>query len=257
MEKLNINTEAGNLELTPATPDDLKPVGARWPMGVVFSQAETEPNALVFQVGEQEAFGIKLQPPDTDEQTARAQFFNNLALIASALPFYLEHQHRGIILPCAYYKGKADGRVETGFAFFASHHPGSQLAARTEAEVQYDDKLGDGASRMIFDMAAAIPKASKRVDLPVNTVIGVELRPRLALGSLGMPFLVQGATVFAIQHPLRIEDPVWAFAVRAGFSKLPYAPMIPGAVPGSPNAPHAWLDRVNILLQRLRENRVE
>jgi hypothetical protein len=110
---------------------------------------------------------------------------------------------------------------------------------------------------MIFDMAAAIPKASKRVDLHVNTVIGVDLRPRLALGSLGMPFLVQGATVIAIQHPLRIEHPVWAFAVRAGFSKLPYAPMIPGAVPGSPNAPHAWLDRVNILLQRLRENRVE
>jgi hypothetical protein len=257
MEKLNINTEAGNLELTPVTPDELKPVAARWPMGVVFSQAETQPNGLVFQVGEQEAFGIKLQPPDTDEQTARALFHMNQALIASALPFYLEHQHQGIMLPCAYYKQKTNGRVESGFAFFASPHPASGLLPRTEAQVHYDDKLGDGASKMIFDMAAAIPKASKRVDLPVNTVIGIDLRPRLALGRLAMHFLVQGATVFAIQHPLRIEDPVWAFAVRAGFSKLPYATMIPGAVPGSPNAPHAWLDRVNILSQRLRENRVE
>jgi len=257
MQKLNIKTQAGNLELAPATPEALKAVAARWPMGVVFSQAETEPNGLVFQVGEQEALGIKLQPPDADEQTARALFFNNLALIASALPFYLEHQHQGIILPCTYYKEKADGRVETGFAFFASPHPGSQLAARTEADVQYDDELGDGASRMIFDMAAAIPKASKRVGLPVNTVIAIDLRPRLTLGTLGMPFLVQGATVFATQHPLRSEHPVWAFAVRAGFSTLPYAPMIPGAVPGPANAPHSWLDRVNILLQRLRENRAE
>jgi len=100
---------------------------------------------------------------------------------------------------------------------------------------------------MIHDMAAAIPQASKQVDLPVNTVIGIDLRPRLALGALGMPFLVQGAKVFAIQHPLRNEHPVWAFAVRASFSKLPYAPMIPAAVPRPPNAPHGWLDRVKIL----------
>ncbi len=254
MEKLNINTKAGNLELPPATPDELRRVAARWPMGVVFRQAETEPNGLIFQVGEQEALGIKLQPPDTDERTARALFLNNLALIASALPFYLEHQHQGIMLPCTYYKQKAEGGVETGFAFFASPHPGSQPVARTDAEVRCDDKLGEGASRMIFDMAAAIPKAGKQVGLPVNTVIGIDVRPRLALGSLGMPFLIQGATVFAIQHPLRSEHPVWAFAVRAGFSKLPYAPMSPGAVPGPPNAPHSWQDRVNILLQRLRQN---
>jgi hypothetical protein len=247
-----INTDAGNLELVPATPDELKPVAAQWPMGVVFSKAEGQPNGLIFQVGEQEAYGIKLQPPDTDERTAKALYFNNLALIGSALPFYLECQHQGIMVPCVYYKEKTDGRFESGFAFFVSPHPASRSAAPSPADLLYNDKLGDGASEMIFDFAAAIPKASKRVNLPVNTVIGIDLRPRLALGTLGMPFLVQGGKVFAIQHPLRKEQPVWAFALRAGFSRVPYAPMIPGAVPGPPNVPHTWQERVKILSQRLR-----
>jgi hypothetical protein len=257
MEELNINTVAGNLELAAATLDELKLVAAQWPMGVMFGQAETEPNGLIFQVGEQEAYGIKLQPPDTDERTAKALYLNNLALIAAALPLYLEHQHQGIMVPCTYYKDKTDGRFESGFAFFVSPHPASKAAGQTKAGVLYDDKLGDGASKMIFDFAGAIAKASKGANLPVNTVIGIDLRPRLALGSLGMPFLVQGGKVFAIQHPLRKEHPFWAFALRAGFSKLAYAPMIPAAVPGPPNAPHAWLDRVKILSQRLRGTNLE
>jgi len=253
---VNIPTEAGTLELIPATHDEVEGVAARWPMGVVFQQAENEPYGLIFQVGEEEALGITLQPPDTDEQTAQALFFNNLALIALALPFYLEHRHQGILLPCTYYKEKADGRIESGFAFFAGPHPGSQSVVRTTEEVQYDESLGNGASTMIFDMAAAISKASEQSGLPFNTIIGIDVRPRLALGTLGMPFLVRSATVLAVQHPLRGEHPVWEFAVRAGFSKLPYAPMIPGAVPGPHDIPHSWLERVNILLSRLRESGV-
>ena len=250
MIEVNINTDTGNLELTPATANELMSIAGQWPMGLSFSQAETEPNGLVFQVGEQEAYGIKLQPPDTNEPTARALHFHNLALIASALPFYLEHRHQGIMLPCSYYREKTDGRVESGLAFFAAPHPAAKGLIADREGFQYDHSLGEGASKMIYDMVVAISEGSKRVDLPLNRVIGIDLRPRLALGGLGMPFLVQGAKVFAIQHPLRKEHPVWAFAVRAGFSKLPYAPLIPAAVPGPPGAPHGWLDRVKILLQR-------
>ena len=257
MEKLHINTDAGSIELTPANPDELKPVAARWPMGIVFSQVEAEPHGLVFQVGEQEAHGVKFQPPDSDEQTAKGLYLNNLALIASALPLYLEHQHLGIMLPCAYCKQKSDGRFESGLALFVGADPASRLPSQSRADGLDDDQLGDGASRMASDMAAAVLQAGKQVGLPVNTVIGVDVRPRLALGVLGMPFLVQGAKVFVIQHPLRNDHPVWGFAVRAGFSKLAYAPMIPAAVPGPPNVPHAWRDRVKILSQRLRGTSLE
>jgi hypothetical protein len=251
MGTFNINTEAGTLDLTESAPSELQPIAILWPMGLVFSQAETQPNGLVFQIGEEEAHGVKLQPPDTDKQTATALFFNNLALIASALPFYLERRHQGIMLPCAYFKEKTDGRFESGLAFFVSAHPTSKSPSQTEFHTRVDDQLGDGASRMIFDMTAAIPKAAKQFNLAVNTVIGIDVRPRLALETLGMPFLVHGAKVFAIQHPLRKEDPFWAYAVRAGFTKLPYAPVVTTAVPGPPNAPHAWKDRAKILSKRL------
>lgn len=249
--ELNINTDAGNLQLAPATLDELKSVALHWPMGMVFRQEENEPSGLVFQVGEQEAYGLKFQPPDNDEQNARALFFNNQALIASALPFYLKHQHQGIMVPCTYFKEKTDGRIESGFAFFVSPDPASKPATGSKVGDLHDDKLGDGASKMIFDFMDAISKASKRVELPFGSVIGIDLRPRLALGTLGMIFLVQGAKVFVIQHPLRSDNPVWAFALRAGFSNFRYAPMITAAVPGPQNAPHAWLDRLKFLSQRL------
>ncbi len=215
MEPHTINTNGGPLELIPATRDELASVAARWPMGMILSQRDTEPNGLVFQVGEQEAYGIKLQPPDTDEETAKALYFNNQALIASALPSYLEHKHQSILLTCVYYKQKSDGQFESGFAFFASPHPADHSQAK--ANPLYDGQLGEGAFSMIVDMAAAIAKAGQRVHLPVNAVIGMDVRPRLALGSLGLLFLTQGAKVFAVQYPLHDEYPVWAFAVRAGF----------------------------------------
>jgi uncharacterized protein (DUF934 family) len=89
---VTITTESGDLELTPTTKEELEGVAAQWPMGVVFQQVEKEPYGLIFQVGEQEALGIKLQPTDTDEQSAQALYINNLALIALALPLYLEHR---------------------------------------------------------------------------------------------------------------------------------------------------------------------
>ena len=225
-----------------------------WPMGVALSHEKAEPHGLVFQVGEEEAYGLKLQPPDTDEQTAKALYYTNLALVASALPFYLEQHHKGIMVPCAYYRDKTNNRFESGFAFFVGPHPASRPAAPREIELDHDDNLGDGASRMISDMIDAILKASQRIGLPISPPIGIDLRPRMALGMLGTPFLVHGPKVFAIQHPLVSEHPVWSFAVRAGFSKLPYAPMVTVAVRGRPNVPDAWLDRVKDLSQRLRGN---
>jgi hypothetical protein len=257
MQTLNIRTDSGNLELTPATQEEVTSLAAGWPMGVAFSRAEAEPNGLIFQIGEEEAYGTKLQPPDTDEQTAKALFFHNLALIASALPFYLEHRHQGIMLPCVYFKKKPNARFESGVAFFVSPHPASQSSLVRNTDHLLDGKLGAGAAAMIHDMAAAIPKASNRTNLAMNTIIGIDVRPRLTLGMLGMPFVVQGERVLAIQYPVREEHPFWAFAVRAGFSRLPYAPMIPGAVPGPPNAPHAWLERVRFLSERLQRERAD
>jgi hypothetical protein len=221
-------------------------------MGVVIAGNDA-PNHLNFQIGEEEAHGLKMQPPDTDERTATHLYFQNLIIIATALPAYLECKHRGVVLPCVYLKQKSDDRFESGIAFFVGPDPASHTPELKEVEIQYDEALGDGASKMILDFVDSIVKASKQLNMPIGQFIGFDVRPRLALGNIGMPFLVSGSKVFAIQFPLRPEHPFWEYVVRAGFAKLPYAPMRPGAVPGPPNVPHSWQERVKLLTQRLRD----
>lgn len=247
-----IETGAGKLELFPATEGEIKSFAARWPMGVGIA-GDDGPNYLTFQVGEEEAYGLKMQPPDTDERTATLMYFQNLIVIASALPAYLERNHRGIVLPCVYLKQKSNDRFESGIAFFVGPDPASRTPALKEAEVLYDEPLGDGASKMLLDFIDAILKAGAQLKAPMGPFIGFDVRPRLALGNLGMPFLVHGSQVVAIQFPLRPEHPFWEYVVRAGFAKLPYAPMRPGAAPGPPNVPHSWQARVRLLTQRLRD----
>jgi hypothetical protein len=251
MGEITIHTDAGELKLVRASQDEFMPVAINWPMGVAFSREADQPYGLIFQMGEEEALGVKLQPPDCDEETARTVYLLNQAVIASALPFYLKHQHPGIILPCPYFKEKAGDRFESGIAFFVAPRPVDSPRHPTENRVQLDDRLGDGASRMISDFMAALVAGASRFNLPITEVlIGIDVRPRMALGSIGMPFLVHGPNLFATQYPLRDNHPFWEFTVRAGFSRLSYAPIAPSAVPGSPNVPHGWLERVKHFARR-------
>ena len=194
-----------------------------------------------------------MQPPDTDERTATHLYFQNLIVIASALPAYLERKHRGVIVPCVYLKERSTDQFESGIAFFVGPDPASRTPELNEAELLHDETLGDGASKMIVDFVDAIVKASVQINVPIGPFIGFDVRPRLALGNLGMSFMVRGSEVVAIQFPLRPEHPFWEYVMRAGFAKLPYSPMRPGAAPGLPNVPHSWQERVGLLTQRLRD----
>lgn len=225
-----IRTDSGALELIPATVDQLRGVARYWPMELVGAIDETGSFGLVFQKGDQEVFGIKLQPPDTSEQDAKLLHHMNRALIAAALPHYLEKQHRGVMVPCAYYKEKSAGVVETGLAFFVGPDPAS-ASASPKVDAPYDEQLGTGATQMWVDMVAAIGKAIAECHHPKLTIIGVDLMPRLAIGGLAIHFLVEGPRVFVVKDVLHEDEPVWDYVVRAGFSKLPYAPMKPVGLP--------------------------
>jgi len=225
---MTIRTDGGDLELVPVTIDQIKAVATYWPMEVISSPDIPAEYGLVFQRGEKEVHGIKMQTVDMEAPDARTFHFVNRALIASALPEYLEKQHRGVMVPCAYLKPKPSGLVESGFAFFVGPDAASTSSSR---ENMYDDQLGEGATTMVFDMAFAIGHASKKHELPLMNVIGMDLRPRLAMGALAMHFLIEGPRVIVVKHPFREDDPVWKYVVRAGFSTLPYAPMITAALP--------------------------
>jgi hypothetical protein len=231
MESRHITTDAGDLELTSATDDELRPIERLWPMGLLPSN-ETPPRyGLVFQRGEQEMYGIKFQPVDLAHKDAVMLHFMSRALVAAALPFYLEKHHSGLMVPSTYVKEKGEGKVEAGVAVFVGPDASSSTSAESERDLPdyagWDDELGTGATQMILDMLGALRSASDEADLPMIPLIGMDLRPRLALGGIVMHFAVVGAQVLVIKDQIDDDEPVWRYLVRAGFSRLPAAPMLP------------------------------
>ena len=236
MESRTIRTDAGNLELIPATIDQLRGIPRYWPMELIGNPNTPGRFGLVFQHGDQEVHGIKMQPADVAEADADRIHHVHRALVAAALPYYLEKRHRGVMVPCAYYKEKAAGMVEAGISFFVGPDATIKSTSGERTDVLCDDRLGDGATPMVFDMVGAIARAAKECRLPPMTIIGMEVRPRLAMGGLAMHFVIEGSQVFVVKDPLHEDEPIWEYVVRAGFSTLPYAPMKPMAFPGAPPA---------------------
>ena len=191
---------------------------------------------LVFQHGDEEVHGVKLQPVDMSQSNARAVHLLSRGFIASALPAYLAKGHKGVMVPCAYYKQKGEDRFEAGFAFFVGPDPESRSKAGANEKAGFDEELGAGATTMISDMSGAIVDAIKASVFPFPMFIGVEVRPRLAIGGLAMYFVIAGPQVLVVNDPLDEAEPVWGFVVEAGFSNLPYAPMRPMGFAGQPPA---------------------
>ncbi len=236
-----IRTEAGTLELIPATLDQLRCIAGYWPMELLGYRDGPPDFGLVFQRGSKEVYGVKMQFVDMPEADAMAIHGFCRAMINAALPRYLQKNHQGVMVPCAYFKTKSPGLFEAGLAFFVGPAP-EDAPMKGSSDVLWDEKLGAGATGMIVDMVHSLGESNSAPGLegPLANdelpVIGMELRPRLAMGSIVMPFVVQGQTIVVVKHPMREDEPLWNEVVRAGFRKLPYAPMVPAGFAGEPPA---------------------
>ena len=239
-ETRRIRTRAGPLELYPASVEDLRGIARHWPMELVADSEDFSSFGLVFQHGQREVHGVKMQPPDASAREAMTALQVHRAVVAAALPAYLERGHLGVMVPCAYCKEKDGGNLESGLVFFVGPDSASRPESPTPNDVLYDDQIGPGATRMIRDMLAAIGSASRDFGLPLCTIIGMDLGPRLAFGSLAMDFVVAGPQIVAVKPTVQDEDPVWEFAARSGLLRLPHAPMRPAGFDEdtSPNGPH-------------------
>lgn len=229
-----IRTDVGVLELAPVTIDEVRSMARYWPMEVIADRDVPPHFGLVFQHGEHEVSGVKMQPADMSGADAGIALQVNRALVASALHHYLARNHKGVMVPCAYYRPKHHGMAEAGIACFVGPDAESGSRAQGRTGVEYDDRLGKGATQMVFDMAGAIAAGSRECGLPPMTVIGIDVRNRLAIGGLAMDFAVVGSSVFVITDPLQEDEPIWEYVVRAGFSRLPHAPMKPIALGPAP-----------------------
>jgi hypothetical protein len=190
-------------------------------MGVVDIPHNSNIFGLVFQRGILEVWGVMMKPIDLPEP--EAERFNVLQriIVAAALPFYLQKDHLGVIVPCPYYKEKADGLSEAGIAFFVGPDASSKAKSQKSPISVWEQTSGEGASAMIYDMAEAISQAMKNLGMSKNKpYIGIDMRPRLMIGSLAMRFAIKGQQVFVIKCPLDEREPIWENVVSAGFSSL-------------------------------------
>jgi hypothetical protein len=183
------------------------------------------PLGLVFQQSGRDLIGIKFQQVDFQRSDAVRVYAVNRILAASALPEYLKWGHRGLLAPFAYFRRKPTGKVETGIAYFAS--PSSSDDVPPDGDTRFDSDFGVGATAMIFHMARAIVVSSQKLGIRYQYFLTMERRPWTALGILALDFVVCGTKVVVIDSSPSDANPVWEYLVRAGFTTLPHAPMIP------------------------------
>jgi hypothetical protein len=229
MKVTTIKTDAGDLTLYPAEVDQLRGIARYWPMELICGPETPGRYRLVFQHGAEEVHGVKMQLPDLPRGEAIMNCNLYRILIAAALRYYLEKQHRGILVPCAYIKEKGPDSAEAGIAFFVGPDPASK-STTGERKPFLDDRLGDGATEMVLDMMNAIAHALTEYQLPSMTLLGLDVRPRLALGSISLDFVVEGSQVIVVKDRQIENHFIWEYVVRAGFTDLPYAPMTPIAL---------------------------
>jgi hypothetical protein len=188
----------------------------------------------VFQRGDEEVHGVKVQFPELREKDARIMHGFGRIAIATALRHYMEHTHFGLMIPTVYYEQKGDGMVETGYALFVAPDPEAQVTAKADGGL-FDERFGAGASPMIRDMIRAIGSGAAEVHAPERVFFGLDIRPRLAMGGIAPYFVITGPRILVVKDPLQEEDLVWEYLVRAGYSELPYAPMELSGLTGPPS----------------------
>jgi hypothetical protein len=227
LHDLLAQTPYGELVLAGPSHADVHALFHAWPMGL--QQGDEIKCGLFFEDLEgNEQHGVKMQPPDcTDRDTAEMWMAQHRAVIALALQTYIAWGFEGIMLPCPYLREK-DGSFESGIAFFpVPRGADAGRADPTLAMRDVDEKLGTGASAMIVKMIQAIKQAMDQVGRPMYTCLGLDLRPRLALGSILLEFLVLGKTVYCLRTKPMPDDPVWGMLTAGGTHRVVRMPAIP------------------------------
>lgn len=228
-----VNTPQGPVELRPPTTELLRAIRSLVPFGVI-RYATPQRGAhfgLVMQRGQRELFAVKHQPADCDEQQGLISFQANSLLIAHSLPEYLTHGFSGLFLPCAYLRKKEGGRTEAGIAYFGYPSPRGRESQEYPSQPAYDDEFGHGFTQMMISFIAALRASSHATGIPLSPTIGLDVRPRMQLGALGLGFLLVGPHIVCLKTMISEQDPVWTVLRGTGITEVFHVPSMPVAIP--------------------------
>jgi hypothetical protein len=144
------------------------------------------------------------------------------ALLPGAVARYLKRGNGGILIPTAYHREKPNDRSEVGVAAFAF----PVAADHALAPGPFDEQLGAGSSTMLFNFFEDVGACARDVGLELPTMIGCDLRPRLALGTISTPLMVSGPHVHCLVPNIEERDFIWSVLVDAGLVSLFHSPAI-------------------------------
>lgn len=193
-------------------------------------------NGLVMQCGRRELFAVKQQPADCDSESGIQFFQLNRLLIAHALVGYLRNGFTGLFLPVPYLRDNGPDRIESGIACFSFPAPGEDHADCRDVDRHpdlarlYAGQLGNVFSERIYRFIAKLAECAKEIGIPLQPVIGLEVRPRSELGSIGFSFMAVDAHLVCLQTQVDGDDPVWAVLRIAGVDEVVHLPSVPAAI---------------------------
>ena len=229
-----INTRLGPVVLLEPTDAALRRIGNLLPFGMTRLVGEMRSKGaeygLVMQQDDQEAAAVKLQPVDCGEATAWEGFAVNRVLLARSMGAYQRTGHSGLMFPCAYLRDKQGARFESGLAYF-----GRGAAANTNQDglataTAFDEFFGPGYSAMLHSMMAAVSASAAVTGLGLYRAIGLDVRPRMQLGTIDFGFLVVDQTVVCLKTRIAEDDPTWEALRAGGVEEVVRVPAIPVSV---------------------------
>ncbi len=227
-----VHTPQGEVKLLDPPVELLKAIRFFLPFGAVRYEPPQDGAdfGLVMQCGDKEVFGVKQQPVPCDKKQALISWQAHSMLIAHSLAGYLRSGFSGLLLPCAYMRDKGGGQVESGIAYFGFPSARGHESQEYPFEPAYDGVFGHGFTTMMTGFIRALQQSSRDMGISLYQPIGLDVRPRLHLGSIGFGFMLVGPRIICLKTVISEKDPAWTALRASGVTEVYHVPSLPSAI---------------------------
>ncbi len=227
-----VHTPQGEVWLHEPQVEMLRAIRAFLPFGAVrYSSPQNGADyGLVMQCGEREVYGVKQQPVDCDEAQSRVSFKAHSLLIAHSLAGYRTFGFSGLFMPCPYLRSKDGGRHESGIAYFGCPSDRGHESQEYPYESAFDGSFGHGFTTLMRSFIKALQQSSHDMAITLGRPVGLDIRSRLQMGSVGFGFMVLGQHIICLKTHVSEQDPVWTVLRSTGISDVYHLPSQPIAI---------------------------
>ena len=230
MTVIKIQTLKGSIDIQKPDTAFLKRLQNLLPFGVMpFNQPFNGADyGMVMHCGEQEVYCLKLQPLEVERKQAELLFQFQHSMIMDAYLSYIKIGFSGAYLASPYLNQRDNGLWEAGVAHFIFPSENEMKYSEKSFGKTYDNWFGQGATNMFLGFMDCFKQAFAEASLTIPKYLGIDIRPRSALKSLAMYFMVVGSDVLCLRANLREqEDAAWTILADRGIDRVYHFLVIP------------------------------